>query len=106
MEKFLIGALVGGIAGALAVSNNAKMRMLVKKGEDELKEKVSTMVDEKLSAMLKKCDETKNAAAGTQSGAEKTGAAGQEQSAQDEAQGAQDDGEGKKKSKKKETKKS
>ena len=101
MEKFLIGALVGGIAGALAVSNNAKMRMLVKKGEDELKEKVSTMVDEKLSAMLKKCDETKNAAAGTQSGA-----AGQEQGAQDEAQGAQDDGEGKKKSKKKETKKS
>ena len=38
MEKFLIGALVGGIAGALVVSNNAKMRTLVKKGEDELKE--------------------------------------------------------------------
>lgn len=98
MEKFVMGALLGGIAGALVVANNAKMRMLVKKGEDELKEKVSTMVDEKLSAMLKKCDGTKNAAAGTQSDAEKTGEAGQEQ-------GTQDDGESKKKGKKKEAKK-
>lgn len=56
MEKFIIGALCGGIVGALAVSNNAKMRMLVKKGEDELKEKINGMVDEKLSAMLEKRD--------------------------------------------------
>ena len=39
MEKFIIGVLCGGIVGALAVSNNAKMRMLVKKKEDEVKEK-------------------------------------------------------------------
>ena len=52
MEKFIIGVLCGGIVGALAVSNNAKMRMLVKKKEDELKEKISGMVDQKLSAML------------------------------------------------------
>lgn len=57
MEKFVIGALVGGIVGALAVSNNAKMRALVKKGEEELREKAETAVDEKLSALLKKCEE-------------------------------------------------
>ena len=55
MEKFIIGVLIGGMAGALAVSNNAKMRMLVKKGEDDLKEKVNGMIDEKLSVMLEKC---------------------------------------------------
>lgn len=54
MEKFIIGVLCGGIVGALAVSNNAKMRMLVKKGEDELKEKINGIVDEKLSTMLEK----------------------------------------------------
>ena len=59
MEKFIIGVLCGGIVGALAVSNNAKMRMLVKKGEDELKEKINGLVDEKLSAMLEKADKLK-----------------------------------------------
>lgn len=56
MEKFIIGALCGGIVGALAVSNNAKMRALVKKGEEEIKEKVDGMIDEKLTAALVKCD--------------------------------------------------
>ena len=56
MEKFIIGALCGGIVGALAVSNNAKMRALVKKGEEEIKEKVDGMIDEKLTAALEKCD--------------------------------------------------
>lgn len=95
MEKFLIGALVGGIAGALVVSNNAKMRTLVKKGEDELKEKVGSMVDEKLSAMLKKCNDAKSAAQESQTG---------EQQAQggDSAPGESAD---KKKSKKKDSKK-
>ncbi|MGN1062325.1 MAG: hypothetical protein ACI4RO_04280 [Candidatus Scatosoma sp.] len=71
MEKFIIGALCGGIVGALAVSNNAKMRMLVKKGEDELKEKISGMVDEKLSVMLEKSrQEGGNAEGGAQTGAQ------------------------------------
>lgn len=96
MEKFLIGALVGGIAGALVVSNNAKMRTLVKKGEDELKEKVGSMVDEKLSAMLKKCDDTKSAAQEPQTGAQ------QAQGGGESAPGVSDD---KKKSKKKDSKK-
>ena len=56
MEKFIIGALCGGIVGALAVSNNAKMCALVKKGEEEIKEKVDGMIDEKLTAALEKCD--------------------------------------------------
>lgn len=96
MEKFLIGALVGGIAGALVVSNNAKMRTLVKKGEDELKEKVGSMVDEKLSAMLKKCDDAKSAAQEPQAGAR------QEQDGGESAPGESAD---KKKSKKKDSKK-
>lgn len=105
MEKFIMGALLGGVAGALAVANNAKMRMLVKKGEDDLKEKVSATVDEKLSAMLKKYDEMKNAEQGSQ-GAQK--AQGGEETQREEREGAAQSGEAetKKKSKKKETKKS
>lgn len=108
MEKFIMGALLGGVAGALAVANNAKMRMLVKKGEDDLKEKVSATVDEKLSAMLKKYDEMKNAEQGTQGAQGAQKAQGGEETQSEEREGAAQSGEAetKKKSKKKETKKS
>ena len=108
MEKFIMGALLGGVAGALAVANNAKMRMLVKKGEDELKEKVSATVDEKLSAMLKKYDEMKNAEQGTQAaqGAQKAQSGEETQSEEREGAARSGEAETKKKSKKKETKKS
>lgn len=108
MEKFIMGALLGGVAGALAVANNAKMRMLVKKGEDELKEKVSATVDEKLSAMLKKYDEMKNAVQGTQAaqGAQKAQSGEETQSEEREGAAQSGEAETKKKSKKKETKKS
>ena len=111
MEKFIMGALLGGVAGALAVANNAKMRMLVKKGEDELKEKVSATVDEKLSAMLKKYDEMKNAAQAEQGaqgaqGAQKAQGGEETQSEEREGAAQSGDAETKKKSKKKETKKS
>ena len=108
MEKFIMGALLGGVAGALAVANNAKMRMLVKKGEDELKEKVSATVDEKLSAMLKKYDEMKNAEQGTQAAQGAQKAQSGEETQSEECEGAAQSGEAetKKKSKKKETKKS
>ena len=108
MEKFIMGALLGGVAGALAVANNAKMRMLVKKGEDELKEKVSATVDEKLSAMLKKYDEMKNAEQGTQAaqGAQKAQSGEETQSKEREGAAQSGEAETKKKSKKKETKKS
>ena len=108
MEKFIMGALLGGVAGALAVANNAKMRILVKKGEDELKEKVSATVDEKLSAMLKKYDEMKNAEQGTQAaqGAQKAQSGEETQSEEREGAAQSGEAETKKKSKKKETKKS
>lgn len=108
MEKFIMGALLGGVAGALAVANNAKMRMLVKKGEDDLKEKVSATVDEKLSAMLKKYDEMKNAAQAEQGAQGAQKAQGGEETQSEEREGAAQSGdaETKKKSKKKETKKS
>lgn len=108
MEKFIMGALLGGVAGALAVANNAKMRMLVKKGEDELKEKVSATVDEKLSAMLKKYDEMKNAEQGKQAAQGAQKAQSGEETQSEEREGAVQSGEAetKKKSKKKETKKS
>lgn len=96
MEKFLIGALAGGIAGALIVSNNAKMRMLVKKGEDELKEKVGAMVDEKLSRM-------KTAAAGSQGGSQnEQNAQNAEETQSEETQSGEK--QNKKKSRKKEAK--
>ena len=108
MEKFIMGALLGGVAGALAVANNAKMRMLVKKGEDELKEKVSATVDEKLSAMLKKYDEMKNAEQGTQAaqGAQKAQSGEETQSEEREGAAQSGEAETKKKRKQKETKKS
>lgn len=108
MEKFIMGALLGGVAGALAVANNAKMRMLVKKGEDDLKEKVSATVDEKLSAMLKKYDEMKNAAQAEQGAQGAQKAQGGEETQSEEREGAAQSGEAetKKKSKKKEAKKS
>ncbi len=74
MEKFIIGALCGGIVGALAVSNNAKMRALVKKGEEEIKEKVDGMIDEKLTAALEKCDKNGGNAAQKEEGGKEVSA--------------------------------
>ena len=62
--------------------------MLVKKGEDELKEKVSATVDEKLSAMLKKYDEMKNAEQGTQAAQGAQKAQSGEETQSEEREGA------------------
>lgn len=51
MEKFLLGAMLGAVGGALAVANSYKMRMLVKKGQDEAKKRIEEMIDEKLEQM-------------------------------------------------------
>ena len=56
MEKFAIGVALGMVGGALLVTNNYKMRMLVKKSQDEVQAKFDEMLDEKLQAM----DETAN----------------------------------------------
>ena len=53
MEKFAIGLVVGGLVGALLVSNNQKMRTLVKKAQDEAQEKIDAFMDEKISKMEK-----------------------------------------------------
>ena len=51
MEKFAIGLALGMIGGALLTANNCKMRMLVKKGQDEVREKLNDLMDEKLRDM-------------------------------------------------------
>ncbi|MBQ9117669.1 MAG: hypothetical protein IJY11_00500 [Clostridia bacterium] len=48
MEKFSTGLLLGMVAGALVVTNSYKMRVLVKKGQDEMKAKFDEMMDEKI----------------------------------------------------------
>ena len=45
--------MVGGGVGALWVANSNKTRALVKKGQEELKEKMDAYIDEKLAAMEK-----------------------------------------------------
>ena len=59
MEKFIIGMAMGTALGALWVANSAKTRTLVKKGQEELKQKVDAYIDEKLASMEK--SETQNA---------------------------------------------
>ena len=54
MEKFTIGVLVGGLGGALLVANSFKTRMLVKKCQDEVKNRVGEMMDEKIQALENK----------------------------------------------------
>ena len=48
MEKFAVGVAVGAICGALLVANNYKMRMLVKKSQAEIADKLDKMIDEKI----------------------------------------------------------
>jgi hypothetical protein len=52
MEKmFCLGLALGMVGGALIVANNYKARSLVKKSQQELTDKLETMMDEKLQAM-------------------------------------------------------
>ena len=51
MEKFAIGMLVGVGVGALLATNSYKMRMLVKKGQEEAQTKFNEVLDEKLDEM-------------------------------------------------------
>lgn len=63
MEKFAIGVVLGAMAGALAVANSYKVRTLVKKGQDEVKERLDEIIDEKLKKLdevLPKSDDEKS----------------------------------------------
>ncbi len=51
MEKFAIGVVIGGLAGALLTANNYKMRTLVKKGQAEVQAKLDKLMDEKIEKM-------------------------------------------------------
>lgn len=51
MEKFVAGLALGAALGALWVANSTKTRSLVKKGQEEFKEKLDAYIDEKLAAM-------------------------------------------------------
>ena len=54
MEKFVAGLLLGGVCGALLTANNYKMRMLVRKGQEEVQSKLDELMDEKLRMFEKK----------------------------------------------------
>ena len=51
MGKFIAGLALGEALGALLVANSNKTRALVKKSQEEVKEKLDAYIDEKLSAM-------------------------------------------------------
>lgn len=55
MEKmFCMGLAIGLIGGALVVANSHKARTLVKKSQDEVMQKVDSVMDEKLKEFSKK----------------------------------------------------
>ena len=55
MEKmFCLGLVLGAVGGALIVANSYKARLLVKKSQAELLEKVDEMMDERLKDMSDK----------------------------------------------------
>ncbi|MBQ9081061.1 MAG: hypothetical protein IJY26_00295 [Clostridia bacterium] len=52
MEKmFCLGLALGFMGGALIVANNYKARSLVRKGQQEVMDKMDKMMDEKLKSM-------------------------------------------------------
>ena len=51
MEKFAIGLIIGGVCGALLASNNHKMRMLIRKSQEEVQTKLDELMDEKIRNM-------------------------------------------------------
>ncbi|MBQ8322840.1 MAG: hypothetical protein IJX91_02620 [Clostridia bacterium] len=58
MEKFAIGLILGALGGALLVTNNYKMRTLVKKSQEEVQAKLDELMDEKIRAMEESAEET------------------------------------------------
>ena len=61
MEKsFCFGLLLGALGGALIVANSQKARQIVKKSQNEIKQKVSEFADEKLDEISEKSDAVKS----------------------------------------------
>ncbi|MBR1975425.1 MAG: hypothetical protein IKA20_06200 [Clostridia bacterium] len=59
MEKFTIGLVIGCVGGALITANSYKMRMLVRKTQEEVQAKLDQMMDEKIKAMEAMTEEMK-----------------------------------------------
>ena len=51
MEKFAIGLAMGALIGAAVVANSQKTRKLFVKSQDEIKNKLDDMIDEKLEML-------------------------------------------------------
>ena len=51
MEKFILGAALGMVGGALMVANNCKLRNLVKKNQEDFMQKAEQYIDSKLEKM-------------------------------------------------------
>lgn len=62
MEKFITGAALGMLAGALLTANNYKMRTLVRKGQEEVTSKLDQMLDDKIEMLDKSAKKIKKQA--------------------------------------------
>ena len=51
MEKFTAGLALGMLAGAIVVAKSYKVRSLVKKSQEEVKNKLDDMLDEKIEML-------------------------------------------------------
>ena len=51
MEKFILGAALGMVGGALMAANNCKLRNLVKKNQEDFMQKAEQYIDSKLEKM-------------------------------------------------------
>ena len=61
MEKsFCFGLMLGAIGGALIVSNSQKARQLLKKSQDEIKQKVNNFVEDKLEETSETIDKAQS----------------------------------------------
>mgnify|MGYP005822009625 FL=1 len=63
MEKFIAGLALGMIGGAVLVANSNKTRALVKKSQEDLKEKIDAYIDEKFAGMNGEAEQPKAKAA-------------------------------------------
>ena len=47
-KSFCIGLMLGAVGGALILANSQKAMQMVKKSQDEIKQKVTDFVDDKI----------------------------------------------------------
>ena len=62
MEKFTLGLVLGCVGGALITANSYKMRMLVRKTQEDVQARLDQIMDEKIQAMESMTEEIKQEA--------------------------------------------